>query len=359
VYAGTSGEGVFRSDNGGQSWVGVGSGLTNQVVTSLAVDPQVAAVVYAGTTGGGVFRTANGGASWTELNAGLTNQLVTALAVTPAGTCLHAGTQGGGVFDFAFGPASCTPVPVVAAVLPSSRSVQVGAPATAFATIVNSAATRSAVCGISVRTPVPATFSYQTTDPATNALTGTPDTPASIPPGASQSFLIALTPTAAFSPREVGFEFGCTEDGSAPAITGVDTLLLSASTTPVPDIVALAAADGGVLSIAGPVGSGSFAVAAANVGAGGPITAAADTGAAALPIALALCETNPVTGACLAPPAATVARVIGAGETPTFGVFAQATGIVRFSPAVNRVFVRFTDGSGEVRGATSVAVQTR
>jgi len=37
---------------------------------------------------------------------------------------------------------------------------------------------------------VPVDFLYQITDPATNALTGTPDTPVSIATGAMQSFLI-------------------------------------------------------------------------------------------------------------------------------------------------------------------------
>ncbi len=30
-------------------------------------------------------------------------------------------------------------------------------------------------------------------------------------------------------------------------------------------------------------------------------------------------------------------------ETPTFGVFVAGTGHVAFEPAVNRIFVRFTD----------------
>ena len=33
--------------------------------------------------------------------------------------------------------------------------------------------------------------------------------------------------------------------------------------------------------------------------------------------------------------------------------------VIAFDPAVNRVFVRFTDNGGVVRGATSVAVQTQ
>jgi hypothetical protein len=104
-----------------------------------------------------------------------------------------------------------------------------------------------------------------------------------------------------------------------------------------------------------------------NVGAGDFITATADTGNTGLPIAITLCQTNPVTGQCLSPSGSgdpfilpTVTTFINSGETPTFGIFVQGTGqFVPFNPAVNRVFVRFTDSLGFVRGATSVAVRTQ
>ena len=44
--------------------------------------------------------------------------------------------------------------------------------------------------------------------------------------------------------------------------------------------------------------------------------------------------------------------------TPTFSVFVRAFGAVPFNPGVNRIFVRFVDGDGITRGATSVAVRT-
>ncbi len=49
---------------------------------------------------------------------------------------------------------------------------------------------------------------------------------------------------------------------------------------------------------------------------------------------------------------------IGADETPTFGIFVQGTGNIPFDPANNRIFLRFRDVGGEVRGATSVAART-
>ena len=65
-------------------------------------------------------------------------------------------------------------IQLMAAVLPSSRSVQVGTPATAFATIINTASNMATGCTISPLTSIPATFTFQTTDPATNQLSSSP-----------------------------------------------------------------------------------------------------------------------------------------------------------------------------------------
>src|SRR5580704_8078908 len=250
---------------------------------------------------------------------------------------------------------------LVAAVLPASRSVQVGGtPATAFATMINSSATDATSCQIATLTGVPVKFLYQTTNPSTNALTGSPNKPVSIAAGGSQSFVIAFTPTAAFAPTNVALGFECGNLAMAPSQTGLNTVLLSASTTPVPDIVALAASgDPGIVDIPGATGTGVFAVATVNVGASASITATANTGTASLPVTLSLCETNPASGACLAPPAASVSTTINANGTPTFGIFVTGSGTVAFAPATNRITVQFTDGSGVVRGATSVAVRTQ
>jgi hypothetical protein len=97
-----------------------------------------------------------------------------------------------------------------------------------------------------------------------------------------------------------------------------------------------------------------------NVGASATaITAAANTGSAALPLALTICQTNPSTGACLQPPGPTAVAAINANATPTFSIFATASGGIVNSPAVNRIFVQFTDAGGVVRGSTSVAVRTQ
>jgi virginiamycin B lyase len=253
-----------------------------------------------------------------------------------------------------------TNIALFAAILPLSRSVEVGATATAFATIVNSGPGDATTCSIAPAATIPASFAFRTTDPTTNLPNGTLNTPADISQGQAQTFVIGLTPTAAFAPTDVGFAFGCANAAPVATLIGVNTLNLSASTLPVPDIVALAAsADPGFVDIPGPTGAGAFAVATSNVGAAASITATADTGGINLPLTLTVCETNPISGFCTAPSASSVTTTINGGETPTFGIFAVAGSTIADSPGVNRVFVRFRDNGGTLRGETSVAVRTQ
>jgi hypothetical protein len=249
---------------------------------------------------------------------------------------------------------------LVAAVLPLSRSIEIGNTATAFATMIDAGPADALTCTILPLTTIPSTFLFQTTDPTTNALTGTPNTPVNIPAGQAQSFVIAFTPSAPFTPTTVQLTFGCANASPAPEIFGIDKLNLSASATPVPDIVALAASgDPGYVDIPGPTGTGVFAVATVNLGADATITAAANTGFANLPVTLTLCQTDPTSGACSAAPVATVTTDIQPNATPTFGIFVTCSAPVADMPGINRVFVTFTDASGTLRGETSVAVRTQ
>ena len=266
-----------------------------------------------------------------------------------------------GSIDTNLGAVNQTPVNLATAVLPSSRSVQVGVPATAFVTIINAGATTATGVGISLKTAIPATLDYQTTDSATNFVTGMFNTPVDVPAGGIQSFVIGIAPTAAFSsPTVVEFNFSGTNTTPVSTIPGVNTLLLSASDTPVPDVVALVATinNDGIVNIPGAAGTGVFSVATVNIGAGSMITASADTGGVSLPVNISICETNPLTGVCLSPPSNSVATQIDTNATPTFGIFVEGIGSVPFDPAVNRVFVRFADSGGVTRGSTSVAVRT-
>jgi hypothetical protein len=173
--------------------------------------------------------------------------------------------------------------------------------------------------------------------------------------------VISASPSMPFDPTDVRFDFAGTNAAPVAPLVGINTLPLSASAGPVPDIVALAATLGsnGIVDIPSVAGTGVFSVATVNVGAvAGNITVGAGTGGVSVPVTITLCETHPVIGDCLAPPAASVTRTINPGETPTFGFFVVGHGLVAFDPAVNRVFVRFQEG-GVTRGATSVAARTK
>ena len=251
-------------------------------------------------------------------------------------------------------------VHALAAVLPASRSVRVGVTATVFATIINVGPSTATDCRIVLVSDVPATLTFQTTDPATNGVTGTPNAPVDIPAGGTQSFVVALTPTAPFRARDVELSFVCANTAPAVITKGLNTLFFSASATAVPDVVALVATvdNTGIVTISGTSGTGVFAVAIANVGITGRITVVTDTGDASLPVVVLVCRTDG-SGHCVDAPRATVTLDVGENAFLSFGLFVTGQGGVAFDPANHRIFVRFVDDSGETRGSTSVAVRTR
>jgi hypothetical protein len=254
-----------------------------------------------------------------------------------------------------------SPIQLFAAVLPSSRSVQNGTTATVFATIINASATPATGCQAYPIDFVPMTPGFQTTDPATNALTGTVNAPVNIAANGLQTFVFFATTGASFPPTDIKIAFFCANANAAPIEPGLDTVLGSSSASPVPDIIALVASatNDGILHMGSPTGSGAFAVATDNLGASSTITATATTGATTLPLALAMCQTNPSTGQCMATPSASVTTTINGGTTPTFAVFASASGTIATLPQTNRIIVDFADSSGAIHGSTSVAVQTQ
>jgi photosystem II stability/assembly factor-like uncharacterized protein len=87
-FAGTSPQGLFRSDDGGAHWKGVNGFNAHPQrkawcggdqdgtpdgpkLHSVLVDPRDAMHMYIGMSGGGVFESTDGGADWHPLNAGV------------------------------------------------------------------------------------------------------------------------------------------------------------------------------------------------------------------------------------------------------------------------------------------------
>jgi len=57
-------EGLYKSEDRGESWVNWSNNLTDTGVTALAFHPVNPQIMYLGTYNGNVFRTENGGSSW-------------------------------------------------------------------------------------------------------------------------------------------------------------------------------------------------------------------------------------------------------------------------------------------------------
>lgn len=244
------------------------------------------------------------------------------------------------------------------ATLPASRSVQVGDVATFFGTIINAGSVTADGCRIELLSPIDASFSYQAAN-ASNQVVGDPDAPVSIPAGGAQAFLLKLTPNTIIDPLEVEFTFTCDNDGPAPNFPGLNTLLFSASDLPTPDMVAQAeTVSGDGISIIPPREQlGFFSVASVNVGSPGTLEVTA-RGTGTQPTALFICQTDPLTGVCLEPPALSATTTVGALDTPTYAVFlGDANAKIPFDPAGNRVIVEFRE-NGVIKGATSVAARS-
>ena len=252
---------------------------------------------------------------------------------------------------------------LVASVLPNSRSVQVGTPATLFATILNPATEDGVNCRIEPDASVSGSFDYQATNPTDNAPVGTINTPVDIAAGGFQTFFVVLTPDQERAPAEVALDFVCDNLALSQPITGVNTFTFSASNPAVPDVVALGATPSadGVVTL--PVGSrvNVFTVASVNLGIGDALFVSAQLSNPALNASISMCQTDPVTSACINPTVPTsepIELMVSSQATPTFGVFVASNNDVPFDPANNRIFVRFHELDGAIRGSTSIALRT-
>ncbi|MBI1235751.1 MAG: peptidoglycan DD-metalloendopeptidase family protein [Alphaproteobacteria bacterium] len=255
-----------------------------------------------------------------------------------------------------------------AAVLPSSRSISSGDPlnpaaATAFATVVNTGSETAHACGVYADRPIDGRLDFYTTDPATNAVNGARNANFNIPPGGQQTLLLAFTPNyrARADSWALNFRYLCRNARRARQISGVNSLLLSFGPAAVPDLIAVAVTPSGdgILRIADENSAAAFAMAVSNVGAAGMLTVRPVGLGSATTLRLRICETDPVSGVCLAPPTEAVSHAFADNETASFAVFVRAQGeAVDFAPATSRIQLIAEDAGGIIRGATSVAVQT-
>jgi Bacterial Ig domain len=105
AFAGTSGSGVFKTEDGGASWAAINTGLTDLKCSKVAVSPAYASdySVFVGTESG-IFKSTDGGAIWSSSGAGLPSDGGQVIAFSPDyavdGT-LFIGTQSGDIYKTA------------------------------------------------------------------------------------------------------------------------------------------------------------------------------------------------------------------------------------------------------------------
>ena len=96
MWAASFGSGVYRSLDGGATWVGSRTGLTNTFVRAIAVNPQHPDSLFCGTNDG-VWVSIDAGLTWTKVLS--TSQSVRAIVFHPVKTAtLYAAAYGLGVF---------------------------------------------------------------------------------------------------------------------------------------------------------------------------------------------------------------------------------------------------------------------
>lgn len=107
MYAGGVAGGVWKTTNGGASWVPLADLMANLAIASLAMDPANPNVLYAGTgegfssvgvRGSGIFKTTDGGIRWTRLTRTQTADFhyVSDIVISPRSSSrLYAATRTG------------------------------------------------------------------------------------------------------------------------------------------------------------------------------------------------------------------------------------------------------------------------
>jgi hypothetical protein len=250
---------------------------------------------------------------------------------------------------------------IVASTLPTARSVQIGQPATLFATILNTGPQTATNCGVAPTIPLLTPFQFRRTN-AQNQVIGVLNERFDIPPGGAGTFVLGFTAAEPFDSRAIQLTFDCANSAPAVVIPGVNDFLLTSTNAAPPDIVMSAStvSNDGIANIPGPNGTGFFAASALNIGEPASIAFAGEPTATA-GVAPLICETVASTGACLAPPAASVTRVMGRNQSATFSIFLAGAGqTIPFDPANRRVNLIARDGPGAtIRGAVGVAVRTQ
>jgi photosystem II stability/assembly factor-like uncharacterized protein len=81
LYLASRGDGIYKSQNGGASWLNVNTGLSNRNIDLLWVCPDSPDIVFAAGSESGLYKTADGAATWQQVMPD--DRKITALAFVP------------------------------------------------------------------------------------------------------------------------------------------------------------------------------------------------------------------------------------------------------------------------------------
>ena len=111
VYTATL-TGLYKTVNGGRSWLKIGADLPDHMLSDLIVDPVHPDIIYV-TSRKGVHKSVDGGGSWMSVNHGLDNLNIRALVMSPLDSrLLYVGTNGSGLYRSRDGGEFWEPVPL-------------------------------------------------------------------------------------------------------------------------------------------------------------------------------------------------------------------------------------------------------
>lgn len=111
---------IYRSTDGGNTWVDMSGNLPNIPANELVIDPDLPDTFYAATDAG-VMVTTDGGNNWTTLGAGLPRVVVLSLVLHRPTRTLRAATYGRSMWDYAL-PAVASAQPVISSLAPATRN---------------------------------------------------------------------------------------------------------------------------------------------------------------------------------------------------------------------------------------------
>ena len=100
-FSGFSGDSLghlFKTTDGGFTWIDVSSTLPNVPVNDILLDEDLAETIYVATDSG-VFATTDGGGNWTQMSSGLPHVMVMGLKMHRPSRTLRAATYGRGMWE--------------------------------------------------------------------------------------------------------------------------------------------------------------------------------------------------------------------------------------------------------------------